>query len=68
MERFGTAWEKIETKIANGYPEPSFDGDGPVFTATIWPYPLVVGSHAPLRRQSGGVDALGSGNRLAETG
>jgi ATP-dependent DNA helicase RecG len=36
MERFGTAWEKIEAEMAAGYPEPCFDGDGPVFRATVW--------------------------------
>ena len=39
MERFGTAWEKIEAEMAAGYPEPSFDGDGPLFSATLWPHP-----------------------------
>ena len=55
MERFGTAWEKIEVEMAKGYPEPSFDGDGPVFVATIWPHPAFAGSRV-LPRQRGGVN------------
>jgi ATP-dependent DNA helicase RecG len=38
MERFGTAWEKIGQEVDRDYPEPLLDGDGPVFTATIWPH------------------------------
>jgi ATP-dependent DNA helicase RecG len=60
MERFGTAWEKIEAEMANGYPEPSFDGDRPVFIATIWPHPAFAGSR-PLPRQRGGVNGGVSG-------
>lgn len=70
MERFGTAWEKIGQEVDRGYPEPLLDGDGPVFTATIWPHSSFAGSRLPLPRQSGsvnggvngGVADLGSGN------
>lgn len=44
MERFGAAWEKIQAKMVNGYPEPRFDGDNPVFCATLWPHPSLAGS------------------------
>jgi predicted HTH transcriptional regulator len=70
MERFGTAWEKIGQEVDRGYPEPLLDGDGPVFTATIWPHSSFAGSRLPLPRQSGsvnggvngGVADLGRGN------
>lgn len=66
MERFGTAWEKIETEMAAGYPEPSFDGDGPVFSATLWPHPSFAGSRIPPSRQrgeiSGGITGLDKGD------
>ncbi len=55
MERFGTAWEKIEAEIADGYLEPGFDGDGPLFCVTLWPHPSFAGSGIPPSRQSGGV-------------
>lgn len=55
MERFGTAWEKIEAEMTNGYPEPRFDGDGPVFSATLWPHPSLAGSRIPPSRQHGGI-------------
>ena len=64
MERFGTAWEKIEVEMAKGYPEPSFEGDGPVFVATIWPHPAFAGSRVLPRQRggvSGGVKGLGGG-------
>lgn len=41
--------------MTKGYPEPSFDGDGPVFVATIRPHPAFVGSGL-LPRQRGGVN------------
>jgi hypothetical protein len=44
MERFGTAWEEIGQEVDRGYPEPLLDGDGPVFTATIWPHSSFAGS------------------------
>jgi ATP-dependent DNA helicase RecG len=70
MERFGTAWEKISQEVDLGYPVPMLDGDGPVFTATIWPHPSFAGSSIPPSRQSGGVNGgvnggvedLGRGN------
>ncbi|HVA19552.1 MAG TPA: ATP-binding protein [Solirubrobacteraceae bacterium] len=70
MERFGTAWEKIGQEVDRGYPEPLLDGDGPVFTATIWPHSSFAGLRLPLSRQSGsvnggvngGVADLGRGN------
>ena len=70
MERFGTAWEKIGQEVDRGYPEPRLDGDGPVFTATIWPHSSFAGLRLPLSRQSGsvngwvngGVADLGRGN------
>ena len=37
-----------------GYPEPGFDGDGPLFSATIWPHPSFAGSRLPPSRQRGG--------------
>ncbi len=55
MERFGTAWEKIQAEMANGYPEPRFDGDGPVFCATLWPHPSLAGSGTHVSRQRGGI-------------
>jgi ATP-dependent DNA helicase RecG len=74
MERFGTAWEKIEAEMADGYLESGFDGDGPLFCATLWPHPLFAGSGIPPSRQSGeisggitgeingGITALGRGD------
>jgi ATP-dependent DNA helicase RecG len=56
MERFGTAWEKIEAETAAGYPEPSFDGDGPLFSATLWPHPSFASSPIPPSRQRGGIN------------
>jgi ATP-dependent DNA helicase RecG len=56
MERFGTAWEKIQAEMANGYPEPRFDGDGPVFCATLWPHPSLAGSGRHVSRQHGGIN------------
>ncbi|HXA55441.1 MAG TPA: RNA-binding domain-containing protein [Solirubrobacteraceae bacterium] len=56
MERFGTAWEKIQAEMANGYPEPRFDGDGPVFRATLWPHPSLAGSGRHLSRHVGGIN------------
>ncbi len=53
MERFGTAWEKIEAETADGYLEPGFDGDGPLFCATLRPHPSFAGSDIPPSRQSG---------------
>ncbi len=47
MERFGSAWEKIQAEMANGYQELRFDGDGPVFCATLWPHPSLAGSRIP---------------------
>ena len=61
MERFGTAWEKIEAETAAGYPEPSFDGDGPLFSATLWPHPSFAGSPIPPSRQRGGISGGISG-------
>jgi predicted HTH transcriptional regulator len=61
MERFGTAWEKIEAEMADGYLEPGFDGDGPLFRATLWPHPSFAGSGIPPSRQSGGVNGGVSG-------
>ncbi len=55
MERFGTAWEKIQAEMANGYPEPRFDGDGPVFCATLWPHPSLAGSGTHVSRHVGGI-------------
>ncbi len=74
MEQFGTAWEKIEAETADGYPEPGFDGDGPLFCATLWPHPSFAGSGILPSRQSGeisggitseingGITALGKGD------
>ena len=66
MERFGTAWEKIEEEMTAGYPEPGFDGDGPVFRATLWPHPSFAGAGVPPFRQhgeiSGGTTGLGGGD------
>jgi ATP-dependent DNA helicase RecG len=70
MERFGTAWEKIQAEVAKGYPEPGFGEGGPLFSATLWPHLSFAGSRLPLSRQSGsvnggvngGVADLGSGN------
>jgi ATP-dependent DNA helicase RecG len=74
MERFGTAWEKIEAEMADGYLEPDFDGDGPLFCATLWPHPSFAGSDVPPSRQNGeisggitgeingGITALGRGD------
>jgi hypothetical protein len=62
MERFGRAWEKIEAEMAKGYPEPAFDGDGPVFIATIWPHPAFARPRR-LSRQTGGIN--GGINRSA---
>jgi predicted HTH transcriptional regulator len=56
MERFGSAWEKIQAEMANGYPEPRFDGDGPVFCATLWPHPSLAGSRIPPSRHHGGIN------------
>ena len=56
MERFGTAWVKIGQEVDRGYHEPRLDGDGPVFTATIWPHTSFVGLRLPLPRQSGSVN------------
>jgi len=42
MERFGTAWAKIQDELAQGYPEPTFDASSPVFQATLWPHPTFV--------------------------
>ena len=56
MERFGTAWEKIQAEMANGYPEPRFDGDGPVFCATLWPHPSLAGSGTHVFRHVGGIN------------
>lgn len=39
MERFGTAWAKMQDELGRGYPEPTLDGDNPVFQATLWPAP-----------------------------
>jgi ATP-dependent DNA helicase RecG len=61
MERFGTAWEKIEAEMVAGYPEPGFDGDGPLFSATLWPHPSFAGSHVPPSRQRGGISGEISG-------
>jgi ATP-dependent DNA helicase RecG len=55
MERFGTAWEKIQAEMAHGYPEPCFDGDGPVFCATLWPHPSLAGSGTHVFRHVGGI-------------
>lgn len=55
MERFGTAWEKIEAEMADGYAELGFDGDGPLFCAILWPHPSFAGSDIPSSRQSGGI-------------
>jgi predicted HTH transcriptional regulator len=55
MERFGSAWEKIQAEMADGYPEPGFDGDGPVFCATLWAHPSLAGSRIPPSRQHGGI-------------
>ena len=54
MERFGTAWEKIGQEVDRGYPEPLLDGDGPVFTATIWPHSSFAGSSKDRRRSAPG--------------
>jgi ATP-dependent DNA helicase RecG len=54
MERFGTAWEKIELETAKGYPEPGFDGDGPVFIATIWPHPSFANASNDRQRSVAG--------------
>jgi ATP-dependent DNA helicase RecG len=62
MERFGTAWEKIEAEMATGYPEPGFDGDGPLFSATLWPHPSFAGSRIPPSRQRGGISGEISGD------
>lgn len=61
MERFGSAWEKIQAEMANGYQEPRFDGDGPVFCATLWPHPSLAGSRIPPSRQRGGINGGISG-------
>lgn len=61
MERFGTAWEKIEAEMAIGYPEPRFDGDGPVFCATVWPHPSFARAGIPPSRQSGEISGGISG-------
>lgn len=61
MERFGSAWEKIQAETANGYPEPRFDGDGPVFCATLWSHPSLAGSRIPPSRQHGGISGGISG-------
>jgi len=39
MERCAQPGEKIQQEMDPGYPEPQLNGDGPVFTATIWPHP-----------------------------
>lgn len=62
MERFGTAWEKIEGEMAAGYPEPSFDGDGPQFRATLWPHPSFTGTRIPSSHQGGEATELGAGD------
>lgn len=54
MERFGTAWEKIEQEMDRGYPEPLLDGDGPAFTATIWPHSSFAGTSKDRRRDATG--------------
>ena len=46
MERFGTAWEKIQVDLQEGYPEPDFDDSSPVFKATLWPHPEFAASVA----------------------
>jgi ATP-dependent DNA helicase RecG len=61
MERFGSAWEKIQAEMANGYPEPRFDGDGPVFCATLWPHPSFAGSRISPSRHRGGISGKISG-------
>jgi len=68
MERFGTAWEKIEAEMASGYPEPHFDGDGPVFCATLWPHPSLAGSRIPPSRQHGGISGGISGGTTGAMG
>lgn len=45
MERFGTAWAKIQGELSLGYPEPTLDGSNPVFQATLWPHPRFGQSH-----------------------
>jgi ATP-dependent DNA helicase RecG len=57
MERFGTAWSKIQTELIDGYPEPALDGSAAVFKATLWPHPNFATSPdtSPLR-QSGEVN------------
>jgi len=50
MERFGTAWEKIGREVGRGYPEPLLDGNGPVFTATIWPHSSFADADKDRRR------------------
>ncbi len=66
MERFGTAWEKIEAEMAAGYPEPSFDGDGPLFCTTLWPHPSFAGSRIPPSRQRGEISGEISGGISGE--
>ena len=61
MERFGTAWEKISQEVDRGYPEPILDGDGPVFTATIWPHPSF--TNASKGRQRGAAGPRSRKNR-----
>lgn len=61
MERFGTAWEKTEAEMADGYPEPRFDGDGPLFCATVWPHPAFATVRTPPSRQGGGISGEISG-------
>lgn len=61
MERFGTAWEKIEAEMTAGYPEPRVDGDGPLFCATMWPHPSFAASHIAPSRQRGGTSGGISG-------
>jgi len=67
MERFGTAWEKIQAEMTSGYPEPRFDGDGPVFGATLWPHPSLAGARIPPSRQHGGISGGISGGITDQT-
>jgi ATP-dependent DNA helicase RecG len=53
MERFGTAWEKIQADLEAGYPEPTFDDGSSVFKATLWPHPHFATS--PLRQNGGAI-------------
>jgi ATP-dependent DNA helicase RecG len=69
MERFGTAWAKIQADLGAGYPEPTLDGSSPVFQATLWPHPNFATSPSNLRhRRNGEVSGEVSGDVAAIPG